>query len=424
MRVNLVIVKKLIKFARDTWIILGIALLMLVAIEACFLLAFYMRSFWHPPYADYRIKADTYSDTSWVASYVQEHEQLGNPRWKSYVYWRRPPYSGKYINTDSDGIRKTYNPPAPEGASSRLKIFMFGGSTMFGSGEKDDSTIPSIFAREARREGINCEVVNYGQEAYVSTQEVIELMLRLQKGDIPDVVIFYDGVNDTFGPFQLGVAGLPHNEFNREKEFNLLEKRSLVILSAQSAIKHFYTVRFLNGALKKLGLHHETTQLIPLEYEKQTSDKAALARAAVETYLSNIRLIHALSKAYGFKCLFYWQPTIYQKKQLTEYERKAMEVENKYTGIQEFYMNTYTYMQQRTAGMKTEIAFHDISSIFSNVHEPIYIDLWHLGERGNSLIARRMLEDLVRLLPQREVKSDQVEQGTSTRKGDRLYAGK
>src|SRR5262245_8832147 len=206
-------VKKLIKFTRDVWIIFGITALLLVAVETGFSLAFYVRGIWHAPYVDYRIKADTYTDTSWVAQYFQEHEQLGKPRWRSYSYWRRPYHSGNYININQDGIRKTSAPTAPEGDEPAVKVFMFGGSTMFGSGERDEFTIPSIFAREARNNDINCEVVNYGQEAYVSTQEVIELMRQLQRGNIPDLVIFYDGANDTHSASQSHAAGLPFNEF-------------------------------------------------------------------------------------------------------------------------------------------------------------------------------------------------------------------
>ncbi|MBC8457124.1 MAG: hypothetical protein H8D67_03910, partial [Deltaproteobacteria bacterium] len=54
-------------------------------------------------------------------------------------------------------------------------------------------------------------------------QEVIDLFLQLQKGNIPNIVIFYDGINDTFSAFQNGISGIPQNEWNRKKEFNLLK---------------------------------------------------------------------------------------------------------------------------------------------------------------------------------------------------------
>ncbi|HKQ75619.1 MAG TPA: hypothetical protein VJ810_18115 [Blastocatellia bacterium] len=393
------IVKKFIKVTRDTWIIFGIALLIFVAIEAGFSLAFYARGIWHTPYVDFRIMADAYADNSWVPQYFREHDQLGNPRWRSYSYWRRPPYSGNHININHDGIRKTSNPIAPEGTEPAAKVFMFGGSTMFGSGERDDFTIPSIFAKEARNRNINCEVVNFGQEAYVSTQEVIELMLQLQKGNIPDLVIFYDGANDTHTASQMHAAGLPFNEFKREKEFNLSEKRELIPLAFQSAVNGLSTIRFFNGLLKGFEIRRDSARFDhPLEYEKPISDKAALALAVVETYLNNIQLAHALSKFYGFECLFYWQPIIDQKQPLTEYERKVLEFDPNHTSIKDLYGETYAFLQSRSAGLKGKINLHDLGQIFNGVREPIFIDYVHLGERGNTLVARKIVEDVAQLL--------------------------
>lgn len=393
------IVKKLIKCTGDIWIIFGIAALMFVAIEIGFSLAFYVRRTWHANYVDYRIKADAYTDTSWVAQYFQEHEQLGKPRWRSYSYWRRPSYSGNHININPDGIRKTSNPTASEGTEPAAKVFMFGGSTMFGSGERDDFTIPSIFARETRNRNINCEVVNFGQEAYVSTQEVIELALQLQRGNIPDLVIFYDGANDTHSASQAHAAGLPFNEFKREKEFNISEKRELISLAFQSAVNGLSTTRFFNEFLKRFEIRRDSATFdYPLEYEKPISDKVTLARAVVETYLNNITLVRALSKFYGFECLFYWQPIIDQKQPLTEYERKVLELDYNYTTMKELYAETYAFLQKRSASLKGEINFFDLGLIFNDVREPIFIDYVHLGGRGNTLVARRIVEDFVQLL--------------------------
>ena len=58
---------------------------------------------------------------------------------------------------------------------------------------------------------------------------MMELFLQLREGNIPDLVVFYDGVNDVFSAYQQGKAGIPQNENNREKEFNSIrsKKRSL-----------------------------------------------------------------------------------------------------------------------------------------------------------------------------------------------------
>ncbi len=395
------LLKKLLKLARDIWMILGIALVMLVAIEIVCSVAFYIRGFWHTPAANFRINADTYADPSWAAKYykeIDEIEQGRSMRWHSYVYWRRMPRRGEYININADGLRKTSNVTAPQGSSSTTRVFMFGGSTLWGLGAGDEFTIPSIFARKTNTTGISCDVVNFGQYAFVSTQGIIELMLQLQKGNIPDAVIFCDGINDTFSAFQLGVPGLPHEEVRREKEFGLSVRSELQTLAAQSAIKQLSIMRFLDGTLKKLGLRHDNIQSIPLEYAKPISDKQALSRAVVDTYFNNIKLVQALSESYGFKCLFYWQPVIYLKQHLTEYERKSLEMDVNYPGMKEFYLDTYAFLNQRSGDLKSDIPFHDISSIFSEIYEPIYVDFNHMGEKGNSLIAQRMVEDFVRIV--------------------------
>ena len=401
------VLKKLTKFARAIWMVLGIALAMFVALEGVVWLGFYIRGFWHPPAANFRIKADTYSDSEWATKYYKEIDEVEKGRtlrWQSYVYWRRTPRRGQYINIGADGLRKTINASTSEGASPPIKVFMFGGSTMWELGAGDDSTIPSIFADETKNKGIKCEVVNFGQYAYVSTQEVIELTLQLQKGNIPDVVIFFDGVNDTFSGFQLSASGLPHDEIRREKEFCLLERKELQTLAAQSAIHQLSIMRFLHGVLQKSGLRRDLAQPVSLEYEKAISDRGSLANAVVETYLNNIKLVQALSQSYGFTPLFYWQPVIYTKQYLTEYERQSLELDVHYPGMKEFYQETYAALRQSSGGLNTNIAFHDISSIFSDIREPIFVDFNHMGRKGNSLIANRMAQDFLHLISDRGVK--------------------
>ena len=390
---------RFLRLARQTWTLLGVALALLVAVETGSALAFSTRRLWHSPYTDYRIHADTYTDTSWVIPYYTESEQMPQMRWKSYVYWRRQPYRGKYVNVNAEGLRKTCGQTDPEASRPAVKkVFMFGGSTMFGSGVKDEWTIPSIFAKEIGRRGVTLQVVNLGIEAYVSTQEVIELMLQLRKGNIPDAVIFFDGVNDTAGGFQLGVAGLPHNEFNREEEFNLLQRDELRRWATRQAASRLYSVRLLRGILRTAGLVREPPDSLPLRYETPIADRSALARAVVETYLSNMKLVRAMSEEYGFKYLFYWQPMIYQKRHLTAYERQVMQQESSYAGMREFYTETYDYLRQRAAALGTGSPLHDLSLMFLDRREPLFLDLWHLGETGNKLIAERMVNDVLRLL--------------------------
>ncbi len=100
---------------------------------------------------------------------------------------------------------------------------MLGGSSLWGFGARDDQTIPSLLARNLDQRGWRVELKNLSEIGYVSTQELIALVRELQAGYRPDVVIFYDGVNDTTSALLEGEAGLTTNEVNRRQEFNLLQ---------------------------------------------------------------------------------------------------------------------------------------------------------------------------------------------------------
>ena len=148
------------------------------------------------------------------------YEELGSPgqEWRPYVYWRTRPYSGRHLNIDADGLRRTWN-PAP-GDTDAMRVFMFGASTLLGFKVRDDYTTPSFVAKIMARE---CEVPvvvsNFGQLGYVSTQDLIALLLELQRGNVPGVAVFYNGTVDVESSYDTQVAGLPRWEYLRRDAF-------------------------------------------------------------------------------------------------------------------------------------------------------------------------------------------------------------
>lgn len=82
-------------------------------------------------------------------------------------------------------------------------LFFVGGSTMYGFSVADSETIPSLFVQEYRRRfptGRPIRVFNYGCPWYYSYQELLQVMDRIWRGDVPDAVVFLDGLNDFFLP--------------------------------------------------------------------------------------------------------------------------------------------------------------------------------------------------------------------------------
>jgi hypothetical protein len=129
--------------------------------------------------------------------------------------------------------------------------------------------------------------------------------------------------------------------------------------------------------------------------QEKPKNLTGLEKPILDVYFTDVKAVAALGETYGFKTLFYWQPVIYFKNHLTEFEKYFIrDVEMK-----ELYHRTYPLLaeQQKASGAP---AVQDISQIFAEVKEPLYVDYCHVNETGNGIIARRMAQDVLKLLPE------------------------
>jgi lysophospholipase L1-like esterase len=148
-----------------------------------------------------------HSDEWLTAAYpgmaTSERTQLLNDHWRRYFQYddynmfSEGPLQSKYLNVTEAGFRASRDqgpwPPSPE----NFNIFVFGGSTMFGTGVGDDETVASVIQTAASQHFVRkvC-VYNFGTCFYYSTQERIRLERLLAKGFVPNVAVFVDGLND------------------------------------------------------------------------------------------------------------------------------------------------------------------------------------------------------------------------------------
>jgi lysophospholipase L1-like esterase len=304
--------------------------------------------------------ASAFDKIPWGQDFVQEHRASNRLWWRSYVYFRRPPFKGKYINVNSDGVRNSWN--APHGDTKPIRVFTFGGSTMWGSGARDEYTIPSDLSRILSQQGFNVEFTNNGETGWVSTQSLIWLILQLRQGNVPDVVMFYDGANDTHSSFQNREPGMPGNEINRKKQFQA--ERSM-----------------FNGKVPKI-------------------DDTSLANLAIDRYLGNLEILDALAKTYGFSVLAVWQPISYVDKELTDYEKGQGAALGK--PLAEYFRLMYGIMRERAP--KNVL---NVSDVFAGVKDEVYLDFAHLNELGDEIVAKRIAPALAQVLRNRGAKPAQ-----------------
>jgi lysophospholipase L1-like esterase len=335
--------------------------------------------------ADAWISSDALApgDTVWMKEFVDEFCRSYTAHWTSYVYFKRNPFSGKHINVDTNGVRHTTQFALRKTSEARpMRVFLIGGSTMWGTGARDSGTIASALSRTIASDTTfgSTEVLNLGESGYVSTQSVIRLELELRKGNVPDIVILYDGVNDVFAAYQNLQPGLPQNETHRAAEFNLLKERSRMRgIWLDSLISR--TV--IAGVVQSLrAMISSPPHPAPPHVD--------LAPEIVRLYRENLKIVEALAKQYGFIYEAYWQPVVFAKESPTPYQQKQADLVGY---ARPLFQEVYKRVRE-DADLRTNTHFHDVSTIFDTISAPVYLDFCHITEAGNALVARQMHADL------------------------------
>jgi len=327
------------------------------------------------------LREPDFDSQGWGAQFRKESKAADTARWEPYVYWRRKPFSGQFINIDARGIRRTMNNST---APARAQIGMFGGSTLWGSGARDAHTIPSELAALFAGAGIPVEITNFGESGYVQTQEVISLLRAIQHGYRPRLVIFYDGVNDVFAAHESGVAGIPRQEDHRREEFGLLLRPRL-----GSALR----TKLGNTALMQLIRH--------LKYGRSENGQTGcrpqeqlqkLAGEVVEICHSNVQIVDALAQQFGFEAVYFWQPVLFSKNRLSAFET-AIAQENR--PLKETY--EAAYRRVAASPLARHGRFFNLADVFADVETSVFSDYCHLSEAGNARVARAIFASLQKL---------------------------
>ena len=305
-----------------------------------------------------------------------EWEQSSNNlQYKAFVVWRREKFDGQAVHVDEAGLRRTEYSDCTPGAYT---IWMFGNSTLWGMGSLDEQTIPSQLAKRYQESGLRACVRNYGEYGWVSTQEIIQLMLELKANpQKPNLVIFYDGAVDSFLPYETD-AGDVHGEYNQIrtffKEFRTQQKPGFRFLRSTN------TYRALEILSAKL---QQSSEPKPESTEgSRTPDE--IARQIQANYLKNMELVELLGRQFNFQCAFFWQPSaLVGPKPFTPEEeklRKAAEKAN--PGIPQIYQATWSLMRQ-----VPNPDFHYLGDVFKDQSKRVYVDGNHVGPEANRIIS-------------------------------------
>lgn len=372
---------------RSAMIMLTLITLSLVAVETVSFLLLRIKGAMNQRRTDARRALSPYSEASWADRYWREFVGSDRVEYHPYVVWRRRPYVGQTINVDASGLRRTLNVQCTDPG---FVIWMFGGSTLWGSGAPDEATIPSLLAAEYARDRQSVCIRNYGEMAWVSTQEVIKLLLELKREPrAPDIVIFYDGANEALLPYQSDWLD-GHQNLDRIRA--VLERPLAERDGSFGWLLESNTARMLQRAASWIGVANRDAALAA-RYRAHRAVIEDLTRESIRSYFRNIDTVRMLSSGYGFSLFFFWQPVLWtEAKPLTPEEADILESERRaLPGLDEVYRHAH-----RLVAEKGHPGVSDISDSFRDQRSTIYIDPLHVSPEGNRIVAKRIYDELRR----------------------------
>lgn len=239
--------------------------------------------------------------------------------------------------------------------SNNYKIVILGGST------SDGKLFPFKCWPQIMYEKINNEkvvVYNGGVSGYTSAQELIKLIRDIVLLN-PDVIIVYDGYNDT-------------NETNA---------------CPGKYYEFIYLMKALDFAMNHMN--HDWDFISQEDDEESGSSFPVLGN--FENWLLNIELMHAIAIDRGIKFYSFLQPMLSSKKNLSKEEAGILFVVENFMGLQQTSEVGKEFREKIENVLYTHDYIHDLSHIFDDVPN-VYMDICHVRESANRIIAAEILK--------------------------------
>ena len=301
------------------------------------------------------------------------------------------------IATDENGYSIT---PSFSYDNPDITVIVTGGSTMFGVGSSENSTtVPSILERLInQRLNIRAEVVNLALRGGQSFQEML-LVDRFLAENHADLVLSISGRNDAFHAISdPTVEGAFLNKHIWENAVPLIHRVE----------REEFTIINLNSRLRSLSF---TYDLLSRWFNGSSSSKKSRPSAGSSTLnlrreafttpqkRANITATHyaatdQISKMNEANFVMILQPTLYYKNIWTEFEVSRMN--EKYDSediIEKNRQNEHEFYDAFRKNKKT-FNFIDLSNIFLENNETLYIDQCHYNDLGAEKLAERVFESI------------------------------
>ncbi len=304
--------------------------------------------------------------------------------------WRVPAYNGVYHNIDQAGFRAINSQRPWPPPDDHYVIFIFGGSTTFGTYLPDNATIPShLFIQITERYSVgNIAVYNFGVPGFYSVQERLLLESLLDDGYTPDLAIFIDGLNDSNFVTRSPQSFLRIcNDVQNDLRNTVVCRHDELCLPSQRALAHLINPVRANDNARQIG------DTADAERPPVTDDAAN--RSVVARWIENRAQVEALAEQHGFRTLYVLQPTPGYAYDLDYH----LWLPNENPTIEDlgFWGRThYTYplWQDMAADADWAHNFLDLSRMAEDFTWNIWVDQVHYTNGFGQQIAQAIVDDL------------------------------
>ena len=289
--------------------------------------------------------------------------------YKPYIGWRRLPLESETVNIGPDGLR--VHKVGKDAAADSPSVAFFGGSTVWGTGVDDDSTLPATF--DEITSGLR--VLNYGEAGWTSRQSLAQVVNLINRDEMPDTVVFYSGVND--------VTILCNAYYGEDLNTHHEAPKVARMVAVNQSPSYLYR----NFAAPALDTFERVTGRGKFARDFACDKDPERAAAVARTLFRNWEMAHSLVTTFGGKFFAFLQPVASVGKPNISYLDLDPDQMAQYPAV-------YAELRKLIDESGADWVW-DISDAFDG-ETPLYMDSAHVVREGNARAASRIRD---RILP-------------------------
>ena len=309
-------------------------------------------------------------------------EQTYHLKYTPFIEFKEQPRLGKFVTVSEIGNRCNQNNlnkcPGPLGGTD--EIWLFGGSTSFGYGVKNDETIAANLEKffEGKK-----KIINFGNGYFYSTQERIFFQNLLTNLDSPYAAIFIDGANDFGGSWNVNETvysdairkNLENKDKNRfGKKFTLWLKERITRLNVYRLIQQNFS---------------NNNNRITKPVESLANEKKI--KQLIQRFKQNHKINVAVGSSYGIIVLTVLQPVpIYEYSYaLSKFPKDYIDIDGKKSSNIKL---AYKLLSDEENFITKSKFFLDLKNF--KIDDAMYVDTFHYSPKFNNAIAKEIFNFL------------------------------